>query len=759
MKTNGPPGNSGWGDLPAHNESNDVVPTTIRADLGFEEVTGPDMLPDGGSRIQNASELNNLREIMKKRVENKGPDSDSPFIDDQAHTRNNSGASPSTPPSTGSLLERTFAATDYNDDSLTDFVETLPEFMDTPVTGMKPSSGYADSDIPDIETPGFSQTLPGQHKDDDHIPTYPVRLNPQSERPVAPINPQTYDPEAAYRIAQEAQRRHQNQVTPVQAEAVAQPPQQVPTLVEVVNPPQQKLISRNPIRGRWFNPVRKMQEPGKDLQIVEDVTPQQESEDQRKRQLAESAYQVAKRAQENHLQKLEQEKQATHTNKPKLRGNIFSNGFKKVLKRIQTFKRSTFEKHEDAKLEEEIRARKEYDQERRPYLLNHGDAEDIDMMFLADQDEDKQLMDKNTLDTFLADQDDRDEIRELTRKPGPEVAIPGITVSVVDELHKKYTEEEKKKREAIEVEAQVVKERRIIEGLDKITERTSERRYEVFEKLGPYGVKLLNSLDRGAHFLDRQVRKEIRIGTGVGLACAGALALYATPALGTIAVITAAGIGARVLAASAAYVGLKRVIDNLADSAEDFNKNRRDDDDPLKDFKVDGTVRKFGALSAAFGAAMVGQLIGEHLAPVLGKVLHEYFPHINDTITTFTRGVVPGPPTVPDVAPPAPVPNVVEVATPPVVAPSVIETAAATVTPDLFHHTVKPGENLWTIVRKTLEATNVDFTGLNPGAQESMIAEMMAKLPKDPRDYGITSGNINIITPGTVIDLTKAFTK
>jgi hypothetical protein len=504
MKTNGPPGDSGWGDLPAHNESNDVVPTTIWADLGFEEVTGPDMLPDGGSRIQNASELNNLREIMRRQAENKGTDSESPFVDDQSRTGNTSDNSQSTSPTTGSPLERTFAATDYNKYDLADFGETLPEFIDTPVTGMNPVSGYSDSDIPDVVALGFSQTLPGQDKDDDHIPTYPVKLNSQLERPATPIKSIAYDPEAAYRIAQEAQKRHQNQVTPVHAEAVAQPPQQVPTLVEVVNPPQQKLISRNPIRGKWFNPVRKMQEPGKDLQTVEDVTPQQESEDQRKRQLAESAYQVAKKAQESHLQKLEQEKQATHTHKPKLRGNIFSNGFKKVLKRIQTFKRSTFEKHEDTKLEEEMRKREDYNLERRIHV----------------PDEDKELMDKNTLDTFLADQDDKDEVPEVIHRPGPEVSIPGITVSVVDELHKKYTEEEKKKREAIEVEARVVKERRIIEGLDKITERTSERRYEVFEKLGPYGVKLLNSLDRGAHFLDRQVRKEIRIGTGVGLACA-----------------------------------------------------------------------------------------------------------------------------------------------------------------------------------------------------------------------------------------------
>lgn len=310
-------------------------------------------------------------------------------------------------------------------------------------------------------------------------------------------------------------------------------------------------------------------------------------------------------------------------------------------------------------------------------------------------------------------------------------------------------------------------------GLDKLTKTTREKRDAVLKELGPEGGRFITALDKGAHFLDRQVRKEIRLATGISLAAAGALALYATPAIGTVAVITAAGVGARVLGASAAYVGIKKLADKFIDRVEESNRNR-DKDDPLLNFKVGKAERTFTAVAATLFASVFGQLAGEYLAPSLGSVLKEYFPSINEPLASVSRDSGPKFSTVPTapeiihtpevttVAPEIPVAQVATPAiTPEIVAAPVTETIVSTISPEILHHTMKPGENLWSVVRKIMESVNFEgFNDLiNENLKEAKIMEALGRLPSDPKDFGVESGNINTIQAGKTIDLTKAFTK
>ncbi len=302
------------------------------------------------------------------------------------------------------------------------------------------------------------------------------------------------------------------------------------------------------------------------------------------------------------------------------------------------------------------------------------------------------------------------------------------------------------------------KENSIQKGLRKILLNTKEKSMEVRKNLGPEGTKLLNSLDRGAEFFDRNVSKKTRLFAGATLAATGALALYATPAIGTVAVITAAGMGVRVIAASASYVAIKRVLD-------------------AQTKKFGPTEKKLFALAGAAGAAMLGELAGRYLAPSLGEYLEEYIPKINETLFTFTRGAI-APPSIPSsavevltptsVATPAPdvaqviAPEVSQtpIVTPEAVAPSVTEALTSAIPPELLQHTVKPGENIWNILKETLKASNYDgFTGLPEDMKQQKILDMVGKIMENPKVVGLEGNNINLIHPGEKLDFTKLLQK
>ncbi len=324
-------------------------------------------------------------------------------------------------------------------------------------------------------------------------------------------------------------------------------------------------------------------------------------------------------------------------------------------------------------------------------------------------------------------------------------------------------------------ESEAIQKRRkesIALGLDKVTQKTREKRASTLQELGPEGSKFINILDRGAEFFDRNVSSKTRLFAGVTLAATGALAIYATPAIGTIAIITAAGAGVRVLGASAAYIGIKRMLDSYIKSVDDHNANRDDDDEKLN-LKVGSPEKKLFALAGAAGAAMLGNLAGEYLAPALGNVLKEYIPQINDTIVSIYRSgltqfsTLPNAPEISPVAVPqvAPLPVFVETpaATPtiqPSPLPPVGENLVTTVPKELLTHTMKPGDDLWSVIKKTMETSNFEgYNQLNEALKESKIAEALGRLPSDPREYGGESGNINYIQAGKTIDLTRAFTK
>lgn len=482
----------------------------------------------------------------------------------------------------------------------------------------------------------------------------------------------------------------------------------IPVLTEKTTQQGPVIQRGNPVRGTWFN--RKREKPQKiDLGM-----------------LGIKSHNVHK------------ETVAVSDKKPVMRGNIFTRGFKKALKSITTSftKMGAVEASEGKKLD---------------------GAEDNDLMFLTGQDESDNSIHFKELDN--------------PKKKAVEEAAPKTIFSTPDIYHDRYREIMLKEKEAKRLEEQREKEELITKGLDAVTLTTSKKRFATFEKLGPWGTKLLNGFDKGAHFLERQVRKKIRLGAGIGLAATAVLALYATPAIGTIAVITAAGVGARVLVASAAYVGMKRMIDSVIKETDHYNETRRDEDDPLKNFKVGQNEKTLAALGAALGAAVIGQLVGEYLAPALGNLMKVYFPHINDVIATIYReGALkwsPGPlyNDISHLVTQTPIhekiPATLPVITPDVVTFPSLETPVPLLSPEVLHHPVKPGENLWSIVKTMMQDSNFDgFNELaNENLREAKIVEALSRLPQDPREYGITGGNINTIEPGQILNLTKAFTK
>src|SRR5206468_2762430 len=75
--------------------------------------------------------------------------------------------------------------------------------------------------------------------------------------------------------------------------------------------------------------------------------------------------------------------------------------------------------------------------------------------------------------------------------------------------------------------------------------------------------------------------------------------------------------------------------------------------------------------------------------------------------------------------------------------------------PDVFH-TVVSGENTWKIIEAKLNTLHA-MNGLVPGADTHMIDTLKDQLEILPasalRNLGWASGNINLIQPGNVLDM------
>lgn len=505
--------------------------------------------------------------------------------------------------------------------------------------------------------------------------------------------------------------------------------------------------------------------------------------------LANDAYEVAVMNQKKYLTRIAEKNKPQVIEEPVLRGNIFSRGLKQALKSITTSftKNGALEQNENKKLSDEMLKRQELQAEDNSHFTHHYKKNDHELTTDYVEDTFLKEFSEDVTDNYLIEKANKiEEAREKKAKEAKKNRSITTRLKTLF-LSKEAGQAELKQKinsrgmEGVDVieqhteanvdpEAYRLEVRAAIDSvLGRITEKTILKRESVRRELGPEGKGLLNMLDRGAQFFDNNVSPKTRIFAGVTLAATGALALYATPAIGTIAVITAAGAGVRVIGASAAYIGIKRTLDKYIKDVDDHNANREEDDEKFN-LKVGRTEKKLFALAGAAGAALLGNLAGEYLAPTLGKVLEEYFPQINDTLFSFSRGVVPSVPVVPEVTtgitpqamplPEVPVITFAPNPVPEVVLPPVIETITPTISPELLLHTVKPGENLWAILRKTMEASNFEgFNALSDNLKESMIADALSKLPKNPQEYGITSGNINVIAQGATIDISKAFTK
>jgi hypothetical protein len=288
--------------------------------------------------------------------------------------------------------------------------------------------------------------------------------------------------------------------------------------------------------------------------------------------------------------------------------------------------------------------------------------------------------------------------------------------------------------------------------LNKLTERTREKRKRVIQEAGPERKKLIDMLDAGALYLEKNISRKTRLGMGIGLACAGAISLYAAPAIATVAAMTAVGVGARIVTAGATYYGIKRMLDSMIEKRNEKNPS-----------SISPGQQKLIALAGAMGAAVVGNFIGEYLARPLGHVLQEYYPQVNESLFRFATHATT--PSVTEIAPPVEIRVTVLDVAKAIPAPQPLpplETAlqATSIPLESLKHTVRPGETLWSIIKSTMENTNFEsFNELTSNQKNSKIIEALAKLPSNPSEYGIESGNINKIREGTILDISKAFTK
>ncbi len=350
------------------------------------------------------------------------------------------------------------------------------------------------------------------------------------------------------------------------------------------------------------------------------------------------------------------------------------------------------------------------------------------------------------LGDFLQDEDDDESIiKDLFDNPRNVAASAPKIVKPIQqtELPTAYLVAE----EAYKLEK--ARQERLAKAREIVKERTRMERERVMKKVGPYGSKFLNMLDRGAEHLNKRFDKHTRLKMGIAVAAGGALALYAAPTLATVAVVSIAGAGVRTLSAAAFYGFTKSYL-------EKENSKRKEDG---KEAKTALRMKGESAV-AALAAIGAGQLAGQLIEWL-------YFPHAADKAMSV---VIESPhhAVIPEVTAPIPsIPDISTVTAPPLVSvpeiPSVapgLETLTPGISPTLLHHTLKPGEGLWSSLRTIMTTADYEgFKGLSDHAKELKILDVLGKIIEDPKAYGIPGPDINKIPVGTTIDYTKAFIK
>lgn len=283
-----------------------------------------------------------------------------------------------------------------------------------------------------------------------------------------------------------------------------------------------------------------------------------------------------------------------------------------------------------------------------------------------------------------------------------------------------------------------------IEGMKAVTAETHRQQESLKKILKPEGKKLLKFLESGANYLNKNVGSGPKLFACAGLIAAGALSAYASPVVFTAIGLTS--LGMRVVSTAGTYALVKKLLDSKYETWE-------------KEGKKISTLKKTSLeLGAVITAAGAGQAVGwlfEHIATFADSALHTSH-HIQDAHNEVASKIthIPVTPTDPTFVTEqlAPVTSSVEVLT--------------QSSPELIHAVMK-NENLWSIVRKTLSASNYigfeNFSSLPDNMKEAKIQWIVDQLAKNPQAHGITSGDVNKIfyegTKKTIVDFTGLLKK
>lgn len=274
-----------------------------------------------------------------------------------------------------------------------------------------------------------------------------------------------------------------------------------------------------------------------------------------------------------------------------------------------------------------------------------------------------------------------------------------------------------------------------------VEEKTKNLREKVMEKLGNKGKTFLSLCDKGSDFLKANVSGKTRIFASAGLITAGTLSVAASVAAGPV-VLTAIGITSLAMRAISAAGTYQLIRGALEKNYEAREKNGE---------KVSSLQKGFYGASALVIAAGAGLAIGnlfEYLATAVeNSIISE------KELLEMSKTAIPSDVAGEVVTETRSIPQVMTENSP-IISPEII-------TPPLeVLHTVIRNENLWSIMRKTLETIDYEgFSHLSRGVQEAKISLLIDKIAEDPKSFGVMSGKIDLIRTGETINLTKLFTK
>ena len=287
------------------------------------------------------------------------------------------------------------------------------------------------------------------------------------------------------------------------------------------------------------------------------------------------------------------------------------------------------------------------------------------------------------------------------------------------------------------MEADIEKHEEVKRKIEAVEKNTKSMRERAIEKLGLKGETFLSLCDRGSEFFGKNVSLKTKLFASAGLITAGALSASAGPVvLTTIGLTTLA---MRTISAAGTYLVVRGILEKNYEAREKAGK---------KVSSLEKGLYGAGAVVIAVGA---GQAIG-YLFEQLAIAAEKGITSAKDLLE-MTKTVVPA--NMPT--------EVIQEALPvdPVVTENTHIISPEIITPPLeVLHTVLRNENLWSVVRKSLESIDYEgFSHLSRGVQEAKISLLIDKIAQDPKSFGVMSGKIDLIKPGETINLTKLFTK